>query len=360
MNKDKSIFISAGDISGDIHAANLIKAIKKNSVYKIYAIGGNQLKAIADEFIEDIVNINGFGFLPIKQIFYLKNIFKIVKNCLINNKTDKVILVDYYGFNIHLAKLANSLNIPVYYFVTPQVWASRKYRIKNIAKYVKIAFPILPFEKQMYEQENVKCFFFFFPLVDNVPDVLKNKEKNKNTVIGLFAGSRKSTIKRHLPIILDTVKILKEQNNNMKFVLFTLDKNELNIPDYIEIKDGNNFEERSKPDIALCPSGTVSLENALLGIPMIVMYKLSWINYLIARLIVKVKYITLVNILLNKELIPECIQHKATSKILSHEIINMLEEKKYNSVRNELLKFREQLGPSGVYERVAKRILEDK
>lgn len=360
MDINKSIFISAGDISGDIHAANLIKAVKKNSTYKIYAIGGNQLKNIADEFIEDIVNINGFGFLPIKQIFYLKNIFKIVKKYLVEKKIDKVILVDYYGFNIHIAKLANRLNIPVYYFVTPQVWASRKYRIKNIAKYVKIAFPIFPFEKQMYEQENVRCFFEGNPLVDNVPYILNNKEKKQTVVVGLFAGSRKSTIKKHLPIILDTVKILKEQCDNMKFILFTVDKIKQNLPDYIEVKNGNDFKERNKIDIALCPSGTVSLENALLGIPMVVMYKLSWINYFIARLIIKVKYITLANILLNKELIPECIQHRATGKILSQQIINMLEEKKYNLVKDELLKFREQLGPTGVYERVAKRILEDK
>ena len=361
MSIGESIFISAGDISGDIHAANLIKSIKKNSACRVYAIGGQQLKDVVDVFIEDIVNINGFGFFPIKQIFYLKNIFKIVKNCLINNKIDKVILVDYYGFNIHIAKLAKSLKIPVYYFVTPQVWASRKYRIKNIAKYVKIAFPILPFEKQMYEQENVKCFFEGNPLVDNVSSyILKNKEKNKAVVVGLFAGSRKSTIKKHLPVILDTVKILKERKDNMEFVLFTLDKSEQKIPNYIQIKNGNDFKERNKIDIALCPSGTVSLENALLGIPMVVMYKLSWINYFIARLIIKVKYITLVNILLNKELIPECIQYKATGTILSQQIISMLEEKKYNSVRNELLKFKEKLGPLGVYERVAKRILEDK
>ena len=213
----------------------------------------------------------------------------------------------------------------------------------------------------MYEQENVKCFFEGNPLVDNVSSyILKNKEKNKAIVVGLFAGSRKSTIKKHLPVILDTVKILKERKDNMEFILFTLDKSEQKIPNYIQIKNGNDFKERNKIDIALCPSGTVSLENALLGIPMVVMYKLSWINYFIARLIIKVKYITLVNILLNKELVPECIQYKATGTILSQQIISMLEEKKYNSVRNELLKFQEQLGPLGVYERVAKRILEDK
>jgi lipid-A-disaccharide synthase len=360
MEKNKSIFISAGDISGDIHAANLIKSIKKNSDYKVYAIGGNQLKAVADNFIKDIVNINGFGFFPIKQVFFLKKLFKTIKEYLINEKINKVILVDYYGFNIHIAKLAHELKIPVYYFVTPQVWASRKYRIKNIAKYVTVAFPILPFEKQMYEKEKVKVFFEGNPLVDLVPNAVEEKEMNpkKEIKIGLFAGSRKNTIKRHLPVILDTVKILKE-TINAKFVLFSVDKSEQNIPEYVTVKSGNDFEERKKIDLALCPSGTVSLENALMGIPMVVMYKLSWANYLLARLLVRVKYITLANILLNKELIPECIQHKATARNLAINILNVLEEEKYISIKKELLKFRQQLGPEGVYERVAKRIAED-
>ncbi|MCR4663724.1 MAG: lipid-A-disaccharide synthase [Endomicrobiaceae bacterium] len=360
MENNKSVFISAGDISGDIHAANLIKSIKNNSNYKIYAIGGTQLKIVADEFIKDIVNINGFGFFPIRQIFFLKEIFKTVKKYLIEKKISKVILVDYYGFNIHLAKLAHELKIPVYYFVTPQVWASRKYRIKNIAKYVKIAFPILPFEKEMYEKEKVRVYFEGNPLVDLVPNIINKKDKNiqKEINVGLFAGSRKSTIKRHLPVILDTVKILKEKIN-AKFILFSVDNFEQNIPEYITVKNGNDFEERKKIDIALCPSGTVSLENALMGIPMVVMYKLSWANYLLARLIVQVKYITLANILLNKELIPECIQHRATAEILSENILDVLNEEKYNDIRQELLKFRQQLGPEGVYDRVAKRILGD-
>jgi lipid-A-disaccharide synthase len=358
MEMNNSIFISAGDISGDIHAANLIKSIKKVSDCKVYAIGGTQLKTVVDEFIKDIVNINGFGFFPVKQVFVLKEIFKTVKKYFTEKKISKVILVDYYGFNIHLAKLAHELKIPVYYFVTPQVWASRKYRIKNIAKYVKIAFPILPFEKPMYEKENVKVFFEGNPLVDLVPEITENKKTQKEITVGLFAGSRKNTIKRHLPVILDTVKILKEKLN-AKFVLFSVDNFEQNIPDCITVKNGNDFEERKKIDIALCPSGTVSLENALMGIPMVVMYKLSWANYLLARLIVQVKYITLANILLNKELIPECIQHRATAKILSQNILDILKEEKYNDIRQELLKFRQQLGPEGVYDRVAKRILGD-
>ena len=364
-----NIFISAGDISGDIHAANLIKEIKKlysseNKNAQIYAVGGNNLKTTADVFMEDIVNLNAFGFFPLKQIFFLKEVLKKIKNIFVDKKINKVILVDYYGFNIHVAKTAHELKIPVYYFIAPQVWASRKYRIKNIAKYTDVVFPFLPFEKEMYEKENVKVFFEGNPLLDLVPETPLSSSDRQTirpsdhpVVVGLFAGSRKNTIKRHLPVILDTAKILKEKMN-VKFILFSLDTLDYKIPDYIEIKNGADFEERKNVDIAVCPSGTVSLENALMGIPMVVMYKLSEANYQLAKMLINVKYITLANILLNKEIVPECIQHDATPEKISNKVLEILRSEKYNEIKRELLNFRNMLGKKGVYERVAKRIAE--
>lgn len=360
-----NILISAGDISGDIHAANLIKEIKKlyssnnNNSAEIYAVGGNKLKTVADVFVEDIVNLNAFGFFPLKQILFLKDVFKRIKQILIDKKISKVILVDYYGFNIHIAKVAHELKIPVYYFIAPQVWASRKYRIKNIAKYVDVVFPFLPFEKEMYEKENVKVFFEGNPLIDLVPSEPNQQLaiRNEQLVVGLFAGSRKNTIKRHLPVILDTVKILREKIKNVKFVLFSLDKLDCEVPDYIEIRNGADFEERKNIDIAICPSGTVSLENALMGIPMVVMYKLSEANYRLAKLLINVKFITLANILLNKEIVPECIQHDATPENISNKVLEILQPENYAKVKQELLQFRNMLGTPGVYTRVAQKII---
>ena len=363
MDNNQNIFISAGDISGDIHAANLIKEIKKiyfskNKNVKVFAVGGNNLKSVTDGFVEDIVNINAFGFFPLKQVFFLKNVLKKIKRIFLEQKISKVILVDYYGFNIHIAKAAHEMKIPVIYFVAPQVWASRKYRIKNIAKYVDVVFPIFPFEVEMYEKENVKAFFEGNPVADLVPETenLKYKPGNdKKITVGLFAGSRKNTVKRHLPIILETAEILKEKIN-AEFILFSLDKPEAKIPDYIRIKNGSDFEERKKIDIAVCPSGTVSLENVLMGIPMVVMYKLSWANYILARLIVRVKYITLANILLDKEIVPECIQHKASPEFISNKVLEILKPEKYNEVKEQFFHLRQILGNKGVYKRAAQKI----
>ncbi|MFA7074228.1 MAG: lipid-A-disaccharide synthase [Endomicrobiaceae bacterium] len=357
MNNNESIFISAGDISGDIHAGNLAQSIKKISEKtKIFAVGGDELKKHSDIFIEDIVNVNAFGFFPVKQYFFLKKVFKEIKKYLTEHKICKVILVDYYGFNIYIAKLAHGLKIPVYYYVTPQIWASRKSRIKKIAKYVSMVFPILPFEEEIYLQEGIKASFEGNPLIDIVPEAVIDKTLPDKITIGLFAGSRKNTIQRHLPVIIDAVNILKDKIN-AEFVLFSLEKIKEHVPGYISVRCGNDFNEREKIDAAICPSGTVSLENALMGIPMIVMYKLSWANYLLARLIVKIKYITLANILSGKEIVPEYIQHNATPEKIADALIKQMKPENYERTRTELLKFRHQLGENGVSRRVAQKIL---
>jgi lipid-A-disaccharide synthase len=359
-HKKEIIFISAGDISGDIHAGNLVKSIKKiNPENEIFAIGGNQLKKQADYFIEDIVNLGAFGFLPIKQIYFLKKVFKKIEKYLIENKITKVVLVDYYGFNINIAKLAHGLNIPVYYYVCPQVWASRMGRIKKIAKYVKMVFPILPFEKEIYEKENIKVVFEGNPLIDIVPDPIHEKMSGNKIKIGLFAGSRKSVMKRHLPIIIEIVKKLREKID-AEFNIFSLDKLDFDMPDFISVIYGNDFAKRNEMDIMISPSGTVSLENALMGIPMVIMYKMSWLNAIIARCLVKVKYVTMVNIFENKEIVPEYIQEDVKVEKIVDGVINQLKPEIYNKTRQELLKFRQILGVNGVSDRVAQNILGDR
>jgi lipid-A-disaccharide synthase len=357
--KSQNIFISAGDISGDIHAGNLVKSIKKNNPANIvFAVGGNQLKLNSDFFVEDLVNIDAFGFVIIKQICFLRKVFYKLKKYLIDNKIQKVVLVDYYGFNIHLAQLAHKLKIPVYYYVTPQIWASRKSRINKIAKYVKMVFPILPFEKEIYEKENIKAVFEGNPLIDIVPEPKHEKITGNKIKIGLFAGSRKSVIKRHVPIIIDAVKILKNKVN-AEFTLFTLEKLDYKLPEHISVVYGNDFEKRKEMDIVINPSGTVSLENALMGIPMVVMYKLSWLNGIIIKMLATVKYVAIVNIFAGREIVPEYLLENATPEKIAGGVINMLHPEIYEKTKNELLKFRDILGKPGVSDRVAQNILGD-
>ncbi|MCL2144151.1 MAG: lipid-A-disaccharide synthase [Endomicrobia bacterium] len=358
MSNNK-IFISAGDLSGEIHAANLIREIKKiNPSCRISSAGGANLKSVSDNFIEDIVNINAFGFLPIKPFFFLKNVLKKLVTYFETEKPDKVILTDYYGFHIHVAKAAKKLNIPVYYYVSPQVWASRKGRIKTLAKNIKKMLCILPFEEKLYKENGVDAVFAGNPLIDTVPE--KNKFEISNPpLIGLFPGSRKNVIKKHMPVILETAKILKEKLN-ADFIMFGVNKNaEHKLPEYIKFEAGNDFEKRKLIDIAICPSGTVSLENSLLGIPMAVMYKLSYFNYFLIKMIAKVKYITLANILAGKAIVPEFIQFDAKPENIANSVIEQLNPEVYPLKVKDLLEFRKVLGKPGVSKRTAEIILND-
>jgi lipid-A-disaccharide synthase len=356
------IFISAGDLSGEVHASNLIKEIKKiNPSCFVSSTGGNNLKSVSDSFIEDIVNINAFGFLPIKQAFYLRKVLKEIKKHFLENRPDKVILVDYYGFHIHVARLAKSMGIPVFYYISPQVWASRSGRIKELAKVVKKMLVIFPFEEKLYKDNNVDVIFVGNPLIDKIPqktDFQKHSFNISNPpIIGLFPGSRQSAIKRHIPILLETAKILKREIN-AKFIMFGIsDKIDFELPEYVSFDGSGSFEKRVSVDFAISPSGTVCLENALMGIPMAIIYKLSWFNYFFIRAVIKVKYIGIVNILAGKSVVPEFIQFDATPKKIAQSVLEQLKPENYSSEVQELLSFRKPLGSPGVSKRVAEIIL---
>jgi lipid-A-disaccharide synthase len=356
------IFISAGDLSGEIHASNLVKEIKRiDPSCFVSSTGGNNLKAISDNFVDDIVNINAFGFLPIKQAFYLRKVLKKIKRHLLRNIPDKVVLVDYYGFHIHVARLANSMGIPVYYYVSPQVWASRSGRIKKLSKVVKKMLVIFPFEEKLYKDNNVNAVFVGNPLIDKIPQKT-NFEKHvfdnlTPPVIGLFPGSRQSSIKRHTPILLETAKILKEKIN-ARFVIFGVsNKIDFVLPGYVTFDGSGNFDKRISIDFAICPSGTICLENALIGIPMSIIYKLSYFNYFFIRALIKVKYIGIVNILAGKSVVPEFIQFDAKPEKIAWSVLEQLKPENYSLRVQELLSLRQTLGAPGVSKRAAEIIL---
>jgi lipid-A-disaccharide synthase len=356
------IFISAGDLSGEVHASNLIKEVKKiNPSCFVSSTGGNNLKAVSDSFIEDIVNINAFGFLPIKQAFYLRRVFKKIKRHFLENRPDKVILVDYYGFHIHVARLAKSMGISVFYYINPQVWASRGGRIKELSKVIKKMLVIFPFEEKLYKDTNVDVVFVGNPLIDKISQKTDFQKHDFNIlnppIIGLFPGSRQSTIKHHIPILLETAKILKKEIN-ARFVMFCV-SNKINfaLPEYVTFDGARNFEKRVSVDFAISPSGTVCLENALMGIPMAIVYKLSYFNYFFIRALIKVKYIGIVNILAGKSVVPEFIQFDTNPKKIAKSVMEQLKPENYLSKVQELLSFRKSLGSPGVSKRVAEIIL---
>lgn len=356
-----NIFIVAGDVSGDRHAASLIAAIKKiNPSARISSLGGENLKTCSDNFLHNIVTIGAFGFMdPLKQYFRLKDIFENkLQKSWDNSKPDMVILVDYYGFNIHVAREAKKRKIPVCYYISPQVWATRPGRIKKLAKYIDKMLVILPFEEKLYTREGVDATFVGHPLIDTVPEPTGETELPTRPIIGFFPGSRKNVIKRHLPVLEKSAAILvKEINANCVFFGANETRDEFNHCAYPVVIE-SDYTERRKINMAVTVSGTVCLENSLLGLPMVVFYKLSSFNYLLAKLLVRIPYITMVNILLSKPLIPELIQNKATPYNIANAIIEIFKTpERYKEIKKQLIALRTTLGRPGVSSRAANLIM---
>jgi len=355
------IFISAGDASGDMHASDLVREIRKNSRgCTVTALGGRQLETAADEFLANMVSLSAFGFWePVRQYLRLRKIFNHqLKTDWLRRKPDKVILVDYYGFNIHVAEEARRQGIPVYYYISPQVWASRPGRIKRLARNVTKMLVILPFEEKIYRQAGVDAVFVGHPLIDRVPEPAPGAMTAAMPVIGLFPGSRPSVFDKHLPILIEAAaQIAKELPVQFKIVcLQALRERCAGIP--YEVVAENDFAARSGFRLAITTSGTVSLENALLGIPMVVFYKLSRFNYWLARRLVRIPYITMVNILLNEPLVPELIQDRATPSCIANEAMRMLNDAEgMAQVRSKMAGVRPLLGEPGASRRAAAIIM---
>ncbi len=372
----KTILISAGDISGDIHAANLVRAIKElDPSVRVIAIGGPRLKECADEFVIDLASEGISGFVePLKKLPLFFKLIKQVRTILQTQKPAAFIAVDYYGLNHQFLKVAKEENIPAYYYVTPQVWASRQYRAKRLAALTKKMYVIYPFEPAFHKERGGNAVFLGNPLLDKMPAPLsKNFDiKDPKTYawkLGILPGSRRGEITRLTPVFYQTFKeICKTYPNTQAYVFLLPDANEQDFikllgeqpPANFHFVKETDYKMRAQMDFLLACSGTATLENALLGVPMLVAYKMFWPTFLIAGLVIKVKYISLVNLLVNRPLVKELIQWRASVQNCSALTQDMFAHpQKLADMHRELLALRESLGEPGVAKRAAADILGD-
>jgi len=311
-------------------------------------MGGSHLKEVADQFLLPLVGIGGFGFWePLLKIRELWNARKMAFAAL-DERPTALILVDFYGFNIHVARRAKKLNIPVFYYVSPQVWASRKRRIHELGKVVTRMLVIFPFEEKLYQEAHVPVTYVGHPLVDRLPPPV---EPALDPTVGLLPGSRRSVVARHLPIVIQTAIRLRERNPKYRFVLFRPREIEpafyadaLRTTPWIQLEEDVTYAQRRRLWLAIGVSGTAALENMLLGIPMIIMYRLSWMTYWIARLLIKIPFIGIPNILAGQEICPERIQNDANPRELAQTAQIILDSPEKRSVmRATLLNLRASL-----------------
>ncbi len=337
----KKIFILTGEPSGDKLASKVISKLKKdNNNIEYSCVGGTHLNLLGIKSIFDLKEITYIGFTSV-----LLNILKIRKKInytveeIIKFDPDILFSVDSPDFTLRVAEKVKSINpnIKTIHYVAPQVWVWREGRVKNFKKFLDHILLLFNFEKKYFDKENIKNTFVGHPLLetaDNVKTDLSNLIDNKKKIISLFAGSRSSETGILLPILIDFIKLMNEKSKEYSFVFHATDQNKNLIKDEIKKINYNNIEvisdEKIKSHIlsksifAVAKSGTVSLEICQAKVPSIIIYKMNFLNYLIVKMLVKVKYANIINIINNEEVIPELIQNECNPKEIFNSVVYLL------------------------------------
>ncbi|MBU4208704.1 MAG: lipid-A-disaccharide synthase [Proteobacteria bacterium] len=373
--KPKHVMIIAGEASGDLHGSKLVRAIcNKNKEIYFCGIGGQALKEAGVKILVDASELSVVG---ITEVFSkIPNLFKamsVVKRHLKSLKPDLVILIDFPDFNLKIAAAAKKLGIPILYYISPQVWAWRPGRVKTIRELVNHVAVILPFEEDFYKKHNVPVTFVGHPLLDNYTqnnlrqsDTLETveNENHEMLVIGLLPGSRDREVKSLLPVMLNAANILQKRIKRVKFIISIAPSVEKKYVEQIlkkhkEISDCKLATEDVKKVFEMCriavaASGTVTLEAAIAGTPMVIIYKVSSVSYWLGKLMVRVKNFGLVNLIAGENIVPELLQDKASPENIADTVFNMLNDTKgLQKMREKLLEIRDMLGGPGASERVA-------
>lgn len=370
--------IIAGEASGDMHGANLVNAMQNmNSELRFCGVGDEALRQAGVEIIVESREISVVGLFEV--IFHLRDIrnaFKQIVHRLQKDRPALLVLIDFPDFNLMVAKQAKKLGIPVFYYISPQVWAWRSGRINKIAKLVDKLAVILPFEKDFYVKRGVEIAEFVgHPLVDSVM-VSSQAEKFRSvysisvneTVVGMLPGSRKREIRSILPEFIETAHKLKQKKKELCFVIPlapTLQESDLNISDDVKnllnlkVIRGDRYDLMANCDLVMVASGTVTLELALLNVPMVVVYRISPLTYWLGRKLIKVKFASLVNLIAEKEVVKELLQNDFTAESLVSSLLEIWPgTDKYNQLKKQLENIRELVGPAGASQRAAKLALQ--
>ena len=368
MNK---VFIVAGEPSGDIHAAKLVSALKVISPKtKFFGNGGDKMSESGVEIIHHINDLSVMGFIEvIKHLPKLLNILQSTVSSIKNIKPDRIILVDYPGFNLRLAKKIKSLRIPITYFILPQLWAWKENRIKTMKNTIDQSISIFPFEAEWFNSRGLDTFYAGHPFVERNYDLddktnffNKHNFKQDRPIIVLLPGSRQQEIDYHWPIFLKTVSMLNKKMPSVQTVVVKYNNVTLKpVPSYIKIEVSMRSAMKYGT-AAISSSGTATLECALANLPTVVCYKMSYVNWILFKFFGKVKYISIVNLIANKKIIPELIQHRMTAKNIINKIFPYLDitSNKRQTTIKKYKKLRNNLGSPGVFDRVANIILHGK
>ena len=372
----RNVMIVAGEASGDIYGAQVAKeTMRRAPCVRFFGIGGSHMREAGVDTLVDSADMAVVGFVEVLRHFdVIANAFLKLRKILLTTPPDLLVLIDYPGFNLRLASVARKAGVKVLYYISPQIWAWRQGRIKKIARLVDHMAVIFPFEVSYYQQAGVPVSFVGHPMYDMV---VVNKQRSEaaasfgldpsRKIIGLFPGSRRSEIRLLLPVIVEAATLLRKRFPDAQFVLplaSTLCEGDIS-PKLRErgldvvITHKRIHDLIQACDAVICVSGTVTLEIALVGTPMVVIYKLSPLTYWIARLLVHVNNIAICNIVAGETVVRELIQEQANPRMISEEIFLILENNSYrDSMKRKLATIREKLQCGGASRNIAELILQ--
>jgi lipid-A-disaccharide synthase len=364
--------IVAGEASGDMYGAGVVLALRKTAPgIQFFGIGGPRMEEAEVRILYPVSELAVVGITEVvPKIRFIRQVLNELKDALRDTPPDLVILIDYPGFNLNLAGKAHDLGIPVLYYIPPQVWAWREKRVKKIAKRVDRVAVILPFEKEFYSQYGIQVEYVGHPLLDDAESGRSRGQARERLgiggdrfpVVGLLPGSRNEEIARHLPPILGAAEIISRTYPDVRCILplaSTLD--EETVTSYLEgaqvdisVRRADTREVLRACDLALIVSGTATLEAAIAGTPMVILYRVSFLTYVLGKFLAKVSYIGLVNLVAGRQIVPELIQGDATDARLAEEGLRLLDDDARREEMKENLRLvRERLGQGGASERVA-------
>ncbi|HEX8960836.1 MAG TPA: lipid-A-disaccharide synthase [Geobacteraceae bacterium] len=372
----KRIMIVAGEASGDLHGARLVQEARTlDSGLSFFGIGGPRMREAGVETLVDSAQMAVVGLVEVIAHFnVISRAYLTLKKIIASDPPDLVILIDYPDFNLRIARLAKRAGVKVLYYISPQVWAWRVGRVKKIGRVVDRMAVVFPFEVPFYEREGVPVTFVGHPLVDTVRPTMDRAaaqtafglDPTRRTV-GLFPGSRQGEVKSLLPTILGTARLLMERFDDLQFILpLASTLTEADIAPHlaaggvdVRVVSGQGYDVMQVCDAIITVSGTVTLEIALMGVPMVIIYRVSPLTYELGKRLIRVDHIGICNIVAGERVVQELIQHDAEPAGIAAEIERILTDQAYAAaIRTKLLGVRAKLGSGGGSRRAAELALE--
>lgn len=367
----KKLFLVAGEISGDSHGADLIKALPEGE-FTLSGLGGAQMHSQSDEIEDWLEDAAVLGLWEVlKKYNYFKAKLDETVDRIIEDQPDGVILIDYPGFNLRLAEQLrrDCYRGKLIYYISPQVWAWKKGRIKLMARLLDLMICIFPFEKQLYEKSGLKTVFCGHPLIDSLAEVQSQEIERETGLIALLPGSREREIATLFSPMLEAATLLLEDHPELTFVTTGATPPlteklrsmvaEHGLQDHVDVLDSSSQEIMRRAQLGVVASGTATLEAAILGLPYCLVYKVAWLTAFAARKVIRIKYLGIVNVIADREVVKELLQEQTEGPAIAAELARLYSSaSERRALQSDLHQVANSLGGGGAHKNAAAAVVE--